>query len=173
MESGVYYQLDDATVQRVLQQVVDSVRRPNPLMRAIGYVMRTQTLRHFDAQRDGKGKRWPELAPATLLGRRDVAKAWGKTKGARDKQKAGDKFRAALRGVKPLQDTGTLKRTIHSVAEATSVDIGSSLHYSDYQQSGAPRAHIPARQYLYVDASDAVRIEDVTVAYIERRMTGA
>jgi phage gpG-like protein len=172
MESGVIVvDVDDVSVRRALSHAIDRFgpRGCQALMRSLGHMMRQSTLHKFDAQRGPDGK-WAELAPSTIMGRRDVAKAWGKTRKARDRAKAGEVFLSAMRAVKILQDTGTLKRSIHSLAHATEVDIGTALYYGVYHQEGAPRAHSPARPYLWVSDADGRRMEGVALNYLERSL---
>jgi phage gpG-like protein len=172
MESGVTVDFDDQSVQRTLRNAITKFgpRGAVNLTRLIGYAMRASTLQKFKDERGPRGK-WQELAESTIEGRRGVRKALAKAGRMKDKAARADKITGIMGGVAILQDTGLLKRSIHSVARATEVDIGTALIYGAYQQEGAPRAHIPARPYLYVDAADGQRMEGVALKYLERALT--
>ena len=147
MESGVSIHSDSSEVQARLGKIILGLQNPQPLMRAIGYAMRSSTLKKFSEERGPNGA-WKPLAESTVARRRK-----GKRGGRSDKI---------------LQDTSALKRSIHSVADMTSVDIGTPIHYGSYHQEGAPRANITARPYLYVDAADSARVTDLGLHYLQR-----
>ena len=151
MESGIaLVDVDDSSVQRKLAAILDNLapERTEGLLRAIGYAMRASTMKKFGEERGPEGK-WQPLQSETIRRRRT----------RRDRP---------VKTTKILQDSSQLKSTIHSVAEAASVDIGSSLVYGPFHQLGAPRAGIPARPFLYVDDADSARIEQLALNYLAR-----
>jgi phage virion morphogenesis protein len=152
MESGVVIvDLDDSGTRRRLASMIASLAggRGAGLMRAVGYRMRARTLQKFTEERGPEGH-WKPLQQATV-----------------DRRRKGDR---EGRADKILQDTGRMKGSIHSVAERDSVDIGTPVVYSPFHQFGAPRAGIPERPFLYVDAADAANLESLALAYLERSL---
>lgn len=78
-----------------------------PLMETLGGVLETQTSERFDAETAPDGTRWKP----SLRARQD--------------------------GRKTLTDRTTLRRSIHSVASRSRVEIGTNLIYAGVHQSGA------------------------------------
>lgn len=153
METGiVVVDVDDSGVRRRLASVIANLApgRSGGLMRAVGYRMRSRTLRKFTDERGPDGK-WEPLKPETIARRRN----------RRDRPSKSTKI---------LQDTGGMKRTIHSVADDDSVDIGTPDHRSPFHQFGAPRAGIPARPFLFIDAADATDLEGLALNYLARSL---
>ena len=156
METGLTIEVDDAEFQAKLQNVMVQLgTRSAGLMRAIGYYMHRRTIAHFRAEEDPEGKAWEPLKERTVAGRRV---------GPRAKKKGGS------RKIAILQDTGQLRRSISSLADATSAEIGTNIFYGVFHQDGAPRAHIPVRAFLGVADEDMAGIENLAWDYLVRVM---
>ena len=154
METGLTVEVDDAEFQAKLQNVMVQLgTRSAGLMRAIGYYMRRRTLQHFREESDPEGKAWRPLKESTIAGRRTGPRA---------------KRRGGARKLAILQDTGAGRRSITSLSDATSAEIGTNVHYMAFHQEGAPRANIPIRAFLGVADEDAAGIENLAWDYLVR-----
>jgi len=160
METGLTVAIDDREFEARLGNIIRQLRpggQTAGLMRAVGYYMRRRTDTHFKDEKDPEGRAWEPLKECTIAGRRIGPRA----------KKRGGKRKIAI-----LQDRGTLRRSINSIADATSAEIGTNLHYAGYHQFGAPRAHIPIRAFLGVADEDAEGIENLALDYLARVMGG-
>ena len=81
-------------------------------------------------------------------------------------EKAGNR-EARARG-KILQDSGDLRKSIESLSDATTAEIGTNMFYGPFHQFGAPRAHIPIRAFLGVADEDAEGITNLAWDYLVR-----
>ena len=154
MEAGVTIGVDDAEFQARLANIILQLgSQSRGLMRAVGYYMRRRTLKHFEEESDPESKPWPLLKERTVAGRRV---------GPRAKTKSG------ARKVAILQDTGAGRRSITSLSDATSAEIGTNLYYMIFHQEGAPRAKIPVRAFLGIADEDAGGIEKLAWDYLVR-----
>lgn len=173
MDTGLIVTVQDAEVQRRIAAVVSNLGpgKSSGLFRAIGHVLRASTVRKFEAEGSPPGS-WPQLADSTIARRRDVSDAkrtLKKRKTKRGRDRALEKLNTAAAAIKPLQDTGLLKRSIHAVSDADEANIGTDLLYGIFHQEGTAR--IPARPFLLIDAQDAVRIERLALNYLAEALT--
>jgi phage virion morphogenesis protein len=158
METALRVTIEDRELQARLRTIILQLGdRGEGLMRAIGYYMRRRTVTHFREESDPQGKPWAELADSTVAARRIGKKA---------------KRGKAPRKVSILQDTGTLRGRIESIADSTSVDIGTNVFYGPFHQMGAPRANIPVREFLGIGPADARAIHDLAWSYLIRCTSG-
>lgn len=81
---------------------------------------------NFDQQ--GRPQPWPPLAPATL--RRKPA------------------------GLRILERTGRLRRSIRTRVEGNALFVSTDVPYAAAHQYGLPRRHLPARPFLVLTAQD-------------------
>jgi phage gpG-like protein len=128
-------ELDDAVVQKALNDLARHSGDLTRVMRAIGEYLAETTKRRFDTATAPDGTPWPANRPSTLeryLGR---YKSSHTKKGRLSKTGA---RRAA--GKKPLTgETRSLANTIHYSAGRMQVAIGSPMVYSAVQQLGAKK----------------------------------
>ena len=158
MESEVTIKVDDAEFQARLRNILFQLgSQSSGLMRAVGYYMQKRTVQHFADEEDPEGQAWDPLKPATISARRV---------GPRAKKPGG------RRAIKILQDTGTLRRSITSLSDNTSAEIGTNVFYGIFHQEGAPRAHIPVRAFLGVSDGDLGGLHNLAWDYLVRCTNG-
>jgi len=168
MDTGLIVTVQDAEVQKRIAAVVRNLGpgKSGGLFRAIGHVMRESTIRKFEDEGSPPGS-WPGLAESTIRQRRDVAKGWNTLKSRKTKRgraRADEKLGAIVGAVKPLQDTGSLKRSIHALSDDEHANIGTNQLYGIFHQEGT--GDIPERPFLLIDAQDAARIERLALNYL-------
>ncbi len=82
--------------------------------------------RNFDEE--GRPERWPPLAPATL--------------------------RRKPRGLKILERTGRLRRSLRTSVNGRSIVISTDVPYAAAHQFGVPQRRLPARPFLLLTTAD-------------------
>ena len=128
-----------------------------PVLLDFGEHMMTSIARNFEEQ--GRPESWKPLAPATKIARwrrRNRGQSMY-TKGPR--QRTTTRAYAFMTGMKILQDTAALKKSIHRRVTGNILEIGSALVYARIQQKGGQagrgrRVRIPARPYLIFQDED-------------------
>jgi len=155
VETALRVTIDDRELQARLRTIILQLGdKGEGLMRAIGYYMRRRTVTHFREESDPQGRGWQALAESTLA-RPHV----------KDKRRAGQRKILAGR-------TGQLRSRIESIADSTSVEVGTNVFYGPFHQFGAPRANIPVREYLGIGPADARAIHDLAWDYLIRCTSG-
>jgi phage virion morphogenesis protein len=94
---------------------------------------------NFDEE--GRPVRWPPLAPATL--RRKPA------------------------GLRILERTGRLRRSVQVHAEGNALVASTDVPYAAAHQFGVPRRHLPARPFLVLTAEDQEAIAQTIADTLE------
>lgn len=144
-----------------------------PILARIGVLLEGSTVERFDAGRTPEGEAWKPSIRAR--GGYEVAVGKPRKDGSRRTRTAG--------AGKTLVDTGHLRGSITSVADDSSVEVGTNLIYAGVHQFGATisaktagglkftladgsfhvrqSVTIPARPYLGLSAEDRVEIADV------------
>ncbi len=146
-------------------------RNFRPVLRDFGEHMITSIARNFEEQ--GRPESWKPLAPATKIARwrrRNRGKSMY-TKGAR--QRTTVRAYRFMTGMKILQDTAQLKRSIHRRVVGNVLEIGSGLVYARIQQKGGQagrgrRIRIPARPYILFQDEDEREFLDMVEDHIFR-----
>ncbi len=131
--------VDDTEVRRALGALAAQVADLTPAMTDIGQALVTTTDLTFRGQHDPWGNPWQPLSPVTLARRRGSS-------------------------AHILRDTGRLANSLHFVADAHSVAVGTDVIYAATHQFGNPAnrmfgrasAPIPARPFLPIRASGQV-----------------
>lgn len=162
-------------IMKGLKAKQDRLNSMNPLMRNIGEYMQKSTIKRFDAAEAPDGTPWKPLS------------AVSQQRAKRDAQGKNSKRRGQR---KPLNDTGTLRRSIHYQPSANSVTVGTNLKYAAIHQFGGDikvtpkmRAylhsqgihlrkstnaiHIPARPFLGVNDKDLAVIREMMKKHIQ------
>jgi len=126
------FSIPGGQVERALRGTFGKPLRP--LYAAIAEYLYARTMESFDAQTAPDGQRWAELTPAYA------------------KRKAKAKSRNKI-----LQRTGQLRETIAATATNDAARLVSNRPVGRYSlaaihQYGAPRAGIPARPFMPIDA---------------------
>jgi len=96
------------------------------LMERLAPVAARAIERNFDAE--GRPERWPPLAPATL--------------------------RRKPPGLKILERTGRLRRSISTRVHGNAVVISTDVPYAAAHQFGVPQGRLPARPFLVLTTED-------------------
>ena len=168
MDTGLIVVVQDAEVQKRIASIVQNLGpgKSSGLFRAIGHVMRESTIRKFEQEGSPPGS-WPGLAESTIRQRLDVAGARRTLKGRKSKRgqaRAAESLQAVIGAIKPLQDTSSLKRSIHALSDDEHANIGTNQLYGIFHQVGTD--DIPERPFLFIDAQDAARIERLALNYL-------
>jgi phage gpG-like protein len=191
METALTVDVDDRAFEAHLHNIIIQLGSQGPgLMRAIGYYLRRQTVGHFEEEEDPEGRGWPDSQRIkykhhAARTRRVLVNKGTKTlvqiksgprKGQMRTKWVGRTYReeqveARLERIgKTLQDTGDLRRSIESLSDATSAEVGTNIYYGAFHQFGAPRAHIPVRAFLGIAEEDAGGIEALAHDYLVRAL---
>lgn len=150
----------------------------NPVWRSIGDYMRKSIIKRFDKAEAPDGTPWePIKAPSETRLRREMRGRNVKRKGQ----------------MKPLNDTGALRRSIHYFPSVNSVIIGTRLKYAPVHQFGADikvtpkmraylhsqgihlrkstnEIHIPARPFIGASLEDIQVVRDIVRKYVMRNL---
>jgi phage virion morphogenesis protein len=115
------------SARALLTALAGRLAQPGELLRPAASVVAESIERNFDEE--GRPLPWPPLSPATL--RRKPA------------------------GLKILERTGRLRRSIRTRIEGGRLIASSELPYAAAHQYGAPRRRLPARPFLILALADA------------------
>ena len=148
MPKGANITFDDTNFQRALRRYIKRAKNLTPIMKGIGIQASKEIESNFPKQRDSKSQSWKPLKKATLA--------------ARKKAKKGNKF-----GPKILMDTGLL-RTINFRVKQKSVLVGTSANYGEPHQFGAPKKHIPKREWLFIDKDGKSKLVKVLKVFFKK-----
>jgi len=180
-------QVTAPTVLAALEQLKSSFTpsKMRPAMREIGEEIVERTMRRFDTSTAPDGTPWAPLAEGTVLAR--LAKIMGVTHKDNERNrkreiagKLNDKGVNEVTGMKPLIDSGNLKRQIRYriINGGAGVAIGTE-RFADEWEGGAAvhqfgttnagKKHnitIPARPFLGLSASDETFVIDIINKFI-------
>jgi len=154
----------------------DAAKSPHRALDLVGQRMLAMQKRHFRKQEGPSGTPWAPLKPQTIARRRKGGAAIYRTKGG--KLRSGRRYGmetaraivhfggavpvAGIRGVKILQDTGTLYRSLVYLVDADGygVEVGTPkfLLYGPTHQYGNSKRNIPARPYCYLNRIEAQQL---------------
>jgi phage virion morphogenesis protein len=110
----------------------------NPrLYQLMGEYVEMVTVRAFKTETSPAGQPWTPLKPATIKRRQ------GKRKGRRT-------------NIKMLRDTRALYDSLNLKISSKGAEYGTSLRVGAIHQYGAPRANIPPRPFMPLDANGRV-----------------
>lgn len=148
-------------------------RNFRPVLTNFGEHMMTSIARNFEEQ--GRPERWEPLKPATKIARwrrRNRGRSMY-TKGGR---RTTTRAYAFMTGMKILQDTGALKKSIHRRVIGNILEIGTGPLVKDYariQQKGGQagrgrRVTIPARPFILFQEEDEREFLDMVEDHIFR-----
>jgi len=160
MPVGLKVHFRDDGLDEQLADLAARVVRREPAMQEIGGELQASTHQRFRDERGPEGEAWPELAPATLIGRagkKARTKRGGYTKRARTR----------MSNARILRDTGELFNSISFQANANQVSVGTNKAYARIQQLGGQagrrgnKVEIPARPFLGISDDDRGTIADI------------
>lgn len=163
----VRIEVDDAEVNRLFAELVRRATDLRPLMQDLGEYLAESTKQRFATSTAPDGSRWAPNAQATYLAYLGAFKG---SFGKGGKITKGGAARAS--GKKPLiGETRRLSSEIQYRADATSVEVGSSLVYSAIHQFGGQAGRggttrIPARPYLGLSAEDDEAVRGIAGKYL-------
>ncbi len=182
-------EVEDAEVQRVLRRTLNAVKRPQPLLKAIGEVLVGSTKPRFQTSTGPDGTRWQENSPTTLLedlrrrsgihdketGKRVGTKNGYYLKRGDDKGRLSKRSGSILAAKKPLIGEGkALSLRINYQVVGESVHVGTPEAYGAMQHFGGKKSQfkhlwgdIPARPFLGVSDHDRESILDTMRDFIE------
>lgn len=146
-------------------------RNFRPVLQNFGEHMMTSITRNFEEQ--GRPEPWKPLSPATKIAR------WRRRNRGKSMYTGGKRQRMTTRayafmtGMKILQDTAALKRSIHRHITANALEIGSALVYARIHQKGGQagrgrKVRIPARPFLVFQDEDEREFLDMVEDHIAR-----
>lgn len=160
-------EIDMSQADALFRELIARSTNLRPLMQDLGEYLSETTKQRFETSIAPDGSRWKPNAPATYLAYLGAFKSSFGKGGKITKAGAG---RAS--GKKPLVgETRRLGGEIAYQADASSVEIGSSLVYSAIHQFGGQAGRgkattIPARPYLGLSADDQAFIVERAAAYL-------
>ena len=128
-----------------LGKLKESPRSP-ALWSTIAAILKSETLRHFEAESDPTGKKWAPLSAATIEARR------------KGKSKRGY-------GVKILRDTGRLYGSIATNYGAGWAEVGTTIEYAAQHQFGTKR--VPRRSFIGISKRISDRIDATVKKFLE------
>ena len=161
-------------------------KHPGNALDLVGQRMVAMSKRHFKKQEGPDGTPWQPLKDETVARRRagrGVMSSY-RTKGrrlgigaARLTRIMGPVTELGLRGVKILQDTGTMYKSItYSVGiNKEFVEAGVANLTEDYaptHQFGDPKRNIPARPFMYINEKEAKQLLDLFKREILKTLEG-
>ena len=152
----------------------DSLKNMNPFWRSVGEYLVKSTIKRFDSGQAPDGTAWEPL------------KTVSETRAKRASQGKNTRRKGQM---KPLNDTGALRQSIHYQPSGNSVTVGTNLKYAPVHQYGADikvtpkmraylhsqgihlrkstnEIHIPARPFLGVSGSDLAVIRLMLMKHI-------
>lgn len=151
-------------VEAKLEALVEAFGDTQPLMEHLGGVLETQVDERFDSQQGPDGERWSPSARVKSGG-----------------------------GSKTLTDRAIMRNSIHSIANRTSVEVGTNIKYAGVHQGGATiraktskglrfqlpgglgwrrvmEVEIPARPFLGLSQDNTSEILDEIDAFFAERI---
>lgn len=175
-------EVEDAEMQRVLRRSLNAVKRPQPLLKAIGEILIDSTKQRFRTSTGPDGTRWQENSPTTILeylrrrsgihdketGKRVGTKDGYYLKRGDDKGRLSKRSGSILAAKKPLIGEGkALSLRINYKLVGDSVHVGTPEAYGAMQHFGGKKSQfknlwgdIPARPFLGVSDQDREGILD-------------
>lgn len=118
--------LNPRPLQLRLEALADRLSDLEGLLERVAPLAARAIERNFDAE--GRPLPWPPLAPATL--------------------------RRKPPGLKILERTGRLRRSIRTRVEASAIVLSTDVPYAAAHQFGVPRRRLPARPFLVLTPED-------------------
>lgn len=118
--------LNPRPLQLRLEALADRLSDLEGLLERVAPLAARAIERNFDAE--GRPLPWPPLAPATL--------------------------RRKPPGLKILERTGRLRRSIRTRVEASAIVLSTDVPYAAAHQFGVPRRRLPARPFLVLTNED-------------------
>jgi phage virion morphogenesis protein len=118
--------LNPRPLQLRLEALADRLSDLEGLLERVAPLAARAIERNFDAE--GRPLPWPPLAPATL--------------------------RRKPPGLKILERTGRLRRSIRTRVEASAIVLSTDVPYAAAHQFGVPRHRLPARPFLVLTPED-------------------
>ena len=115
------------------------IEAPGEMLGAAVPVVAGAIERNFDEE--GRPILWPPLAPATLRQKRA--------------------------GLKILQRTGQLRRSVTTQVEGSAIVASTDAPYAAAHQFGAPRRRLPARPFLILTAEDTEAVASSAADVLE------
>jgi len=146
------FDVSQLTGDRILAGTIAKIRKPQPLYKAWANYLEAEAVRAFKNQRapGAAGKPWAELSDRYRRYKEGYSSR-KKRKGtnARGAPKAGGKLK--------LQWSGALFNSLYARATNNAAEVGTAQKVGRYDLGaihnfGAPRANVPARPFLPVDA---------------------
>lgn len=128
-----------------LGKLKESPRSP-ALWGTIAAILKSETLRHFEAESDPTGKKWAPLSASTIEARR------------KGKSRRGY-------GVKILRDTGRLYGSIATNYGAGWAEVGTTIEYAAQHQFGTKR--VPRRSFIGISTRISDRIDATVKKFLE------
>lgn len=133
-----------------LGKLKESPRSP-ALWSTIAAILKSETLRHFEAESDPTGKKWAPLSASTIEARRK-----GKSKRKTNRRGYGAKI---------LRDTGRLYGSIATNYGNGWAEVGTTIEYAAQHQFGTKR--VPRRSFIGISKRISDRIDATVKKFLE------
>jgi len=156
-------------VQGLLDRLKEAGKDTHKALGLVGQRMLAMQKRHFRKQEGPDGTPWEPLRPKTIArrraGRGSRSYATGSGRIGMGAARAITHFGGAVpvagtRGVKILQDTGTMYRSLVYSAGRDDVEVGipKFVPYAATHQFGDKSRNIPARPFIYLNKREAQQL---------------
>lgn len=166
---------DDGGAIAYLEQLAARMADLTPVMQDLGEYLVASTKARFSSSTAPDGSHWAVNSPVTLG--RYLSNYGGMFKKSGGLTKDGEAKASAKKPLIGQTGQGGLGDTIHAIATANSVTVGSSLIYAGVQQFGAARhslgqntpwGDIPARPYLGLSLTDRGNILSIVRDHLDK-----
>lgn len=189
MAAAISIEVTNARVLAILDRLSHGMADPRPVLIAWGEDLTESAKQRFVTSTGPDGERWASNTEATYLAYlQKLSGSYGKDgkrtgtkKGFLNKEgRLAAKGSAAMTGKKPLIGQGkSLATQIYYRVEGDTLHVGSPLVYAAMQQFGGSKSEfpnlwgdIPARPFLGVSDSDAERMEETALDYLDSLLQG-
>jgi len=139
-------------VKAMLEELKRAAQSPHTAYDLVGQRMIAMQKRHFTKQEGPDGKAWDQLSPKTIARRR------GGSAATTPRRRLG--VAGVGRGVQILRDTGGMYRSMVYSVDNSGVEAGvpTTIPYAATHQFGDPKRNIPARPFIYINATEAKQL---------------
>jgi phage gpG-like protein len=149
-------EFDRSQIDDMINRYFQKTTNPEPLLRAVGKFVRTNTLKMFLTKRPDKeavrGVRWKPLKPATI-----------------EQKKRLKKRGLAIATDRPLVRGGDLKNSLASEnalqIRGKETTYGTDVEYARYHQEGGK--HLPQRKFLFITKDERQAIARMIKKYLQ------
>ncbi len=143
-------------LQRKFNKLAKKIDNKNPMFKQVGILLMNQVSKNFDTESDA-GKKWKKLSDATIANRRKGKNVAGVT------------------GVKILQDSGDLRKSIVREHSNSMVRVGTPIKYAPTHEDGASTGKgwggpIPKRPFMVTEHLGLTIAVDYTETFINNKI---